>query len=158
MKTTVFLFVLIFILITNTIAEKLECYDCTELKSADSQLKCSKNETRTRKAEDDSEYQCRIWAFNGFSVNKALVPSTLCESDTLQTLMNSNFNNQFSEFSQKGRPQALCCNWNLCNANVSFAALDTPPTTVVLVNDKNYGGGAQYFNIFHFELSFKGRS
>ena len=47
--------------------EKLECHVCSEINP---DLLCSKNETATRKAEDDAEYSCRIWALNGVPVNK----------------------------------------------------------------------------------------
>ena len=55
------------ILLHKVTAEKLECHVCSEINP---DLLCSKNETATRKAEDDAEYSCRIWALNGVPVNK----------------------------------------------------------------------------------------
>ena len=75
---------------------------------------CSKNETRTRKAEDNNEYMCRIWAFNDTAIHKALVPVSLCDNETLQTQMNSNFNKNFNFLFEGDLPeaQAYCCNWS----------------------------------------------
>ena len=97
------------------IAERLECYMCSEISP---NLRCSINKTATRKAEDDVEYRCRIWALNGVAVNKDLVPKSLCTEKVLSNQMSNFFNNQFSG---PGPAQALCCSWSKCNANIRLA-------------------------------------
>ena len=97
------------------IAERLECYMCSEISP---NLRCSINKTATRMAEDDIEYRCRIWALNGIAVNKDLVPKSLCTEKVLSNQMSNFFNNQFSG---PGPAQALCCSWSKCNANIRLA-------------------------------------
>ena len=63
-------FIIFIVISLNTVvAEKLECHVCSEINP---DLLCSKNETATRKAEDEAEYNCRIWALNGVPVNKGM--------------------------------------------------------------------------------------
>ena len=109
--------------------DKLECFDCSEIASEPAAV-CSKNETRTRKAEDNNEYMCRIWAFNDTAIHKALVPVSLCDNETLQTLMDSNFNKNFNSLFEGDLPeaQAYCCNWSFCNYNVTFSQLSESPS------------------------------
>ena len=86
---------------------RLECYDCSEISTHPEKV-CSKNEGRTLKAEDDDkDYQCRIWALNSVSIHKALVNSDLCTNATLQSNIDSNFNNNFKELKLREEIQVL---------------------------------------------------
>ena len=80
---------------------------------------------------------CRIWAMNDTAVHKALVPSSLCEEDILQTLIDSKFNNNFNYLFTNGTPvaSAYCCNWTFCNYNTTFAVLAEPPPEVMSLED-----------------------
>ena len=56
---------------------------------------------------DDHDYQCRIWALNSVSIHKALVHSDLCANATLQSNINSMFNNNFKELKLREEIQVL---------------------------------------------------
>lgn len=108
--------------------EKLRCLECSE-REPDDAKKCSKNMTRYSEATDDINVQCRIWALNGVPVHKALVPSSACTNATLEANIENNILGQFT-----GDPpaQASCCNWTFCNANLTMAALISPPPNVAV--------------------------
>ena len=57
-----------------------------------------------------------------------MVAITWCDNKTLQTQIDSNFNENF-----EGEPpaQAYCCNWNFCNYNITFATMDEPPPDLI---------------------------
>ena len=70
---------------------------------------------------------CRIWALNGVAVHKSFV-RTGCDNDTLTYQTQ---NNILGKFQGDGPAQALCCNWTLCNYNITFAMLSEEPSSAM---------------------------
>ena len=121
MQGTKALFIITFATIFAT-ALGLQCLECSE-KSSNEANKCSVNSTSYRESEETTA-RCRIWSLNDEPVLRSLVSETLCTNATLKQNMENNIEGKFPG---SGPANAQCCNWDLCNFNVTLAALSEAP-------------------------------
>ena len=103
-------------------ALSLQCLECSE-KSSKEANKCSVNSTSFRESEETTA-RCRIWSLNSEPVLRSLVSETLCTNATLTQNMENDIDGKFPG---SGPANAQCCKWDLCNFNVTLAALSEAP-------------------------------
>merc|ERR1711953_1300789 len=99
----------------------LKCLECSE-KSTEEAKKCSVNSTNYRESADG---YCRLWSVGEVAVHRSLVS----EAECTETKLKQNVDNDIiGKFPGEGVAQAQCCNWTLCNYNVTWAALTEAPS------------------------------
>ena len=132
-KSSYTLVIFIILLQKISFTQSIECFDCSE-KGHSAQHRCSKNATRSTSAEntDQKKYMCRIWLLGDTAVSKSLMPEDKCTNETLQDIVDRNFNNNFDflfEGTSVPEAKAYCCNQSFCNFNATFAILNESPSS-----------------------------
>lgn len=141
-NTLLFIFIIIY-LQKISFNQAIECFDCSE-KGHTTQHKCSKNATRSISAEDTDQkkHMCRIWLLGDTEVSKSLVEEKACANETLQDIVDRNFNDNFNflfEGLSVPEAKAYCCNQSFCNFNVTFAILNESPSSAEPLIQKDIG-------------------
>ena len=125
------------------IALGLQCLECSEKSSNN---KCSINSTAFRES-NETTARCRLWSLNDEPVHRSLVGESSCTNATLKQNIDNNIDGNFPG---SGPANAQCCNWDLCNFNVTLAALSEAPQ--VFEETTTEGNSAFYTTLSSFLL------